>query len=533
MTAAAPAADPVPAIAPGTRTTVREAAFAVFAHFGVDALFGNPGSTELPMLKAMPPGMDYVLGLNEAIVVAMADGYAQGSGRAALINLHSAAGTGNGLGNLYTAFRNGTPLVVTAGQQARSILPFDPFLGAERPTEFPRPYVKWALEPARAEDVPLALARAFHVALTPPMGPVFVSVPVDDWDRECEMPALPDLSCRTLPDPAGLARLAALLDAAERPALVLGSGVARWNGWDAAIALAEASGASVWTAPFAARETFPEDHPQFAGFLPAFREQIVRLLEPHDALLVAGAPVFTYHAEGTGPHWPPHASLGALSEDPQHLAALPGGLGVLGDVGAGLAALAAQVRHRPAPPPHDRAAPPLPGMTSEWVLHRLASLRPAHSVLVEEAPTARGAMHDQLPITSRGGFHTTSSGGLGYGLPAAVGVARADRTRKVIALLGDGSAMYCLPGLWSAAEQGANVCFVILNNGRYAALHAFAGHFGMNAIPGTDLAGLDFVRLAEGMGVPARRAERVEDLDSALSWGLGLDGPALVEVAVA
>ncbi|MEY4721847.1 MAG: hypothetical protein RIQ46_1572, partial [Pseudomonadota bacterium] len=298
---------PSPKIAPGTRTTVREAAFAVFAHFGVDALFGNPGSTELPMLRAMPPGMDYVLGLNEAVVVAMADGYAQGSGRAALVNLHSAAGTGNGLGNLYTAFRNGTPLVVTAGQQARSILPFDPFLGAERPTEFPRPYVKWALEPARAEDVPLALARAFHVALTPPMGPVFVSVPVDDWDRDCEMPALPNLSCRTLADPAGLARLAAMLDGAERPALVLGSGVARGNGWDAAIALAEASGASVWTAPFAARETFPEDHPQFAGFLPAFREQIVRLLAPHDAVLVAGAPVFTYHAEGTGPHWPPHA----------------------------------------------------------------------------------------------------------------------------------------------------------------------------------------------------------------------------------
>ena len=205
-------------MSPGTSTTVREAAFAVFRHFGVDALFGNPGSTELPMLRAMPPDIEYVLGLNEAVVVAMADGYAQASRRPALVNLHSAAGTGNALGNLFTSFKNGTPLVVTAGQQARSILPFDPFLGATRATEFPRPYVKWSAEPLRAEDVPLALARAFHIALTPPMGPCFVSVPVDDWDRECVMPALPALDLRTMPDPAGLARLVAMLDAAERPA---------------------------------------------------------------------------------------------------------------------------------------------------------------------------------------------------------------------------------------------------------------------------------------------------------------------------
>ena len=155
-------------------TTVRDAAFAVFQHFGVDCLFGNPGSTELPMLRALPDGFEYVLGLNEAAVIGMADGYARTGGKPALVNLHSAAGTGNALGNLFTAYRNTTPLVVTAGQQARSILQMDPFLGATRATEFPQPYVKWACEPARAEDVPAALVRAFHIALTPPMGaPVF------------------------------------------------------------------------------------------------------------------------------------------------------------------------------------------------------------------------------------------------------------------------------------------------------------------------------------------------------------------------
>ncbi|MBK6801935.1 MAG: benzoylformate decarboxylase [Novosphingobium sp.] len=514
-------------------TTVSEAAFAVFRHFGVDALFGNPGSTELPLLRALPDGFDYVLGLNEAVVVGMADGYAQASGRPALVNLHSSAGTGHAMGNLFTAFRNGTPLVITAGQQARSILPHDPFLGAERATEFPRPFVKWAAEPLRAEDVPAALARAFHVALTPPMGPVFVSIPVDDWDRECAMPVLPELLLVSLPSSEGIARLAALLDGASRPALVLGTGVARCGGWAAGIALAEAAGADVWAAPFAARETFPEDHPRFAGFLPAFREEIVRRLAPYDALLVAGAGVFTYHAEGFGPHWPEHAALGLLSDDPRHLASLPGGLGVLGDVGAGLAALAARVRRRPAPPPAPRAAPPVPGMTQAHVLARLAALRPDDAILVEEAPTARGAMHDHLPVRHEKGFFTCASGGLGYGLPAAIGVARASGGRKVIALLGDGSAMYTVQGLWSAAAQGSNVSFVILNNGRYAALDQFSKLFAMTHLPGTEIGGIDFAGLAEGMGLAARRITEVDEIDAALQWSLAARGPTLVEVMLA
>lgn len=512
-------------------TIVRDAAFAVFAHFGIDRLFGNPGSTELPMLRALPDGFDYVLGLNEAAVVGMADGFARASGGPALVNLHSAAGTGNALGNLYTAYRNNTPLVVTAGQQARSLLPMDPFLGATRAAEFPQPYVKWSCEPARAEDVPAALVRAFHIALTPPMGPVFVSVPVDDWDRECAMPALPQLSLRTMPDPAGLARLAAMLDASRSPALVLGTGVADSGGWDAAVTLAEASGAAVWIAPFAARECFPEDHPQFAGFLPAFREEIVRLLSPHDALLVVGAPVFTYHAEGSGPHWPEGAALGALSVDPQHLSFLPGGLGVLGDVASGLASLARAVHRRSPPPPFTRKPAPLAAMDAVHVCARIAALRPAGSILVEEAPTARTPMHDHLPIVTRGGFYTCASGGLGYGLPASIGVALASE-RRVIALLGDGSAMYTIPALWSAVEQAVDVSFVILNNRRYAALDHFAKVFNMNALPGTEIGGIDFVKLAESLGVTARRAATVTELDAALQWSFASAGPTLVELLI-
>ena len=512
--------------------TVREAAFRVFEHFGVDRLFGNPGSTELPMLKALPEGFRYVLGLNEAVVMAMADGFARSAGKPALVNLHSSAGTGHSLGNLFTAYKNNAPLVITAGQQARSILPHDPFLFAERPTEFPRPYVKFSLEPARAEDVPLALVRAFVTALTPPMGPTFVSIPVDDWDRECEWPALPEVVLNRPPDGAGLERLAAMLDGADKPALVLGTGVANCSGWSEAIALAEKCGAGVWAAPYAARETFPENHSQFAGFLPAWRDQIQKLLAPFDAILVAGAPVFTYHVEGTGPHWPEHARLALLSDDPKHLAALPGGLGVLGDVASGLGTLAGLVRERAFAGTSHQLKDPAPEMTAAYVLKRVAALRPPEAVIIEEAPTARGPEHDVLPITREGGFYTCASGGLGYSLPAAVGVA-AGQSDKVIAILGDGSAMYTIQGLFSAREERADVSFVILNNSGYAALTGFAGEFGMNHVPGCDLSGIDFVKLAEAQGLPARRVDAVEALDEALSWSFAQGGPSLLDVRIA
>jgi benzoylformate decarboxylase len=483
------------------------------------------------MLKALP--FPYVQGLNEAVVVGMADGYARAGGKPALVNLHSSAGTGHSLGNLFTAYKNNTPLVVTAGQQARSILPHDPFLYAERPTEFPRPFVKWALEPARAEDVPLALIRAFVTAMTPPMGPVFVSIPVDDWDRECEMPGLPELALETMASDLGLERIAAMLLGATNPAMVIGTGLANARGWHHGIALAERSSLAVYAAPYAARECFPEDHPQFAGFLNAWRDQIRDALAAHDAILVVGAPVFTYHVEGSGSHWPEGAPLMALSDDPQHLANLPGGGGVLGNPADGLLRLAEILGDRGTPyvGPTRRLKDPEPGMTAAYVLKRIAALRPAEAVIVEEAPTARGPEHDTLPITREGGFYTCASGGLGYSLPAAIGVAMA-QSDKVIAILGDGSAMYTIQGLYAARNEAANVSFVILNNAAYAALTGFSAEFGMNHVPGCDLSGLDFVKLAEAQRVPARLVSTVEALDDALTWSFAQTGPSLLDMRI-
>ena len=165
--------------------SVRDVSLALLRQLGLTRIFGNPGSTELPLFRDFPDDFRYVLGLRESIVVAMADGFAQATRNAALVNLHSAAGVGHALGNIFTAYKNQTPLIVTAGQQARSILPYEPFLFAQQAVECPKPYVKWAVEPARAEDVPAALSHAYHIAMLPPRGPVFVSIPADDWDRPC------------------------------------------------------------------------------------------------------------------------------------------------------------------------------------------------------------------------------------------------------------------------------------------------------------------------------------------------------------
>jgi benzoylformate decarboxylase len=225
--------------------TVKDATLNLLRAFGIRKVFGNPGSTELPFLSDWPDDIDYVLGLQEASVIGMADGYAQATRNAGFVNLHSAAGVGNALGNIYTAHRNQTPLVITAGQQARSILPLQAFLYAERAGEFPRPYVKFSVEPARAEDVPAAIARAYYVAMQPPCGPTFVSVPIDDWTHQTQPVEAREISRELGPEPEAMRALAAALSLSKRPALVVGPGVDRARAVDLMVRLAEKAKAAV------------------------------------------------------------------------------------------------------------------------------------------------------------------------------------------------------------------------------------------------------------------------------------------------
>lgn len=527
--------------------TVRDAVIDFARRVGMTSIFANPGSTELPMFRDFPADFRYVLGLQEAVVVGMADGYAQATGNAALVNLHSAAGVGNAMGNIFTAFRNRTPLVVTAGQQARSILPFDPFLAATQATELPKPYVKWSIEPARAQDVPLAMARAYAIAMQEPRGPVFVSIPVDDWDQPAEPVPPRALAHTTRPEPAMMERIGALLDTCERPAFVVGGAVDRAHAADEVVALAQRHRARVFVAPMSGRCSFPETHPLFAGFLPAMRERVVELLDGHDAIFAIGAPAFTYHVEGHGPHVPPGAQLCQLIDDPGVAAWTPEGLVAVGNVRLGVQDLlaravppAADARELPAPPARaPRALPPGHAgecMSVAFALQTLAEVRDPHGMVVEEAPSARPVMQRYLPMARPGTFLTMDSGGLGYGMPAAVGVALARPGERVIALIGDGSSMYSIQAIWSAVQMALPITFVILNNSRYAALQEFAPVFGFekeDPVQGTDLPGLDFVTLAAGMGCAGVRVSEAAQLAPALREAIGASGPALVEIVVA
>ncbi len=515
--------------------SVRQAVFGFLRDAGMSTIFGNPGSTELPMFRDFPNDFRYMLGLQESIAVAMADGYAQATRNAAFVNLHSAVGIGHALGNVFTAWRNQTPLVIVAGQQARAILPFEPFLYADQPTEFPKPYVKWSCQPARAQDVPAAIARAYYTAMQTPRGPTFVSVPVDDWDRPSAPVERRIVSETVAGDPALLAEAADALARARSPAFVVGASAARDGAWHDLIALAERHRAPVWVSPMSGRNSFPEDHPLFAGFLAADRGAIVRALSAHDLIVAIGAPAFTYHVEGSGPFIPAGSAMIQLIDDPSMAAWSPVGTAIVTGIRLGVRALlnGPEPKARAEPKPMARpAARTGKTITDGYLLERIAALRPKGSIVVEEAPSSRDAMHAHLPIVDVDTFYTTASGGLGHGLPAAVGIALGRPGERVIAILGDGSAMYATQGLWSAAQLRLPITFVIIKNGAYEALNMFAKHFGLPPTVGTSLPQLDFCALAEGHGVTAVHVETPAALDDALRSAFASNGPILVEVDV-
>jgi benzoylformate decarboxylase len=518
-------------------TTVRESVICLLRELGMTTIFGNPGSTELPLFRHFPDTFRYVLGLQESVVVGMADGYAQATRNAAFVNLHSAAGVGHAMGNIFTAFRNRTPMVITAGQQARSILPYEPFLYSQQASELPYPYVKWAVEPARGEDVPGAIARAYYLAMQAPCGPTFVSIPVDDWDRPAEPVPQRSVSRTTHPDPALIAALGDALDRSARPVFVVGAGVDRDEAWDAVVTLAERHEALVWTSPMSSRCSFPERHRLFAGFLPPMRERIVESLSGHDIVVVLGAQVFTYHIEGFGPHVPPGAALFQVIDDPQVAAWTPTGTSIVGSVRAAAEGLLARPAPAPRTRPQGRVVPPLPatgdGISLALLMKTIGEVRPEDSIIVEESPSSRRTMQTFMPIDRPSSFFTCASGGLGHSMPAAVGVALArSPSQRIVGILGDGSAMYSIQSLWSAADLRLPITFIIVNNGGYAALNEFSSHFNITKLVGTELPGIDFVGLARAMGCEGLRIDRPDQLAATLRDAMRSPRPIVVDVIV-
>jgi benzoylformate decarboxylase len=519
------------------KRTVRDLTRDLLREFGMTTVFGNPGTTEVGFLTDWPNDFRYVLGLQESVVVAMADGYSQAGRRPVLVNLHSAGGVGHGLGHVFTAYHNRTPMIVLAGQQVRSLLPDDPFLGATDAAVFPKPYVKWSCEPARAQDVPAAIARAYHLATQAPAGPVLVSVPVDDWDAPAAKPVVARERIRGFaPDPRAATELAAALTASKRPGIVAGPAVDADGAVLELVALAERIKAGVWASPTSARCSFPEDHRLFRGFLQPERAAIATALAEHDVVVVLGAPAFTYHVYRgeSDVELPP---LFVVSDDEQVLARAAEGVGIRATPALAIDALTERVRPSGRQPPPTVARPARPEPTdpisASYLFATLSNLLPDNAIVVEEVPSHRTPMHDHLPITATDtGFLTTAGGTLGYALPAAVGAALARPQRPVVAVLGDGSAMYSIQALWTAARENLPVTVVILDNAQYAAVRILGEATGGHKLPGTDLGELDFVALAHGMGCAAHRVDEPAELTDALSAAITDDRPTLLHVPV-
>jgi benzoylformate decarboxylase len=516
--------------------TVKQATFDLLRAFGIKKVFGNPGSTELPFLSDWPDDIDYVLGLQEASVVGMADGYAQATRNAGFANLHSAAGVGNALGNIYTAHRNQTPLVITAGQQARSILPLQAFLSAERASEFPRPYVKYSVEPARPEDVPAAIARAYYTAMQPPCGPTFVSIPIDDWTHPAQAVPARHVSREIGPEPEAMKALVAALAASKHPALVIGPGVDRAAAVDLMVKVAEKAKAGVWVSPFSARCSFPERHPLFAGFLHASPGQLSEALRAHDLVVVIGAPVFTFHVEGHASIFDGATTIFQITDDPTAAAVTPVGTSIIATMKPALKMLLELLPETSRAAPKGRTLPPPPVAADpipvEFLLHALSQAMPHDAALVEEAPSHRPAMQKFMPMRGQDSFYTMASGGLGYSLPAAVGMALGKSERRTVCLIGDGSAMYSIQALWTAAQRKLPLTVVVINNSGYGAMRSFGQVMQVRNVPGLELPGIDFVKIAEGMSCDAVRVGRASELAPALSRGLAHKGTSLIEVVV-
>jgi benzoylformate decarboxylase len=528
-------------------STVREATYELLRAHGMTTMFGNPGSTELPMLADFPDDFTYVLGLQEAVAVGMADGFAQASGTVGHVNLHTAPGLGNAMGAIFNAQANHAPLLVTAGQQVRAHMTMQANLTNRDATRVPHPLVKWSYEPPRAADVPAALGRAIHTAGLPPKGPAFVSIPMDDWTAD----AAEDVSAqaiarrvsgRSAPAAERIAELAERIGKASNPVLIAGPDIDSSGGWDDAVAFAEGQRLPVWAIPATGggRLGFPENHAHFKGILPPAIGPLAETLAGHDLILVVGASVFSYYPYLPGDLLPDGAELVAITSDPDEAARAPMGEAIVADPALSLRALneASGGSDRDAPEPREGPAEAPPredgaAMSGTEAMATLAGVFPDDGIVVLEAPSSTVALRSQLRLSKPGSYYFGAGGGLGFGLSAAVGVQLAQPDRPVVCVVGEGSAQYAITAFWTAAAYQVPVTFLVLRNSEYAILKWFSMAEGVENAPGLDLPALDVASVAEGYGVPAKRVSEGDELREALAEGIGSGKPGVVEVGVA
>jgi benzoylformate decarboxylase len=514
-------------------------------------IFSNPSHTEMKLFESWPDDFRFIMGLQEASVVSMADGHAQATGEPSLVIINGGPGLGNAMGSVYTAASAHTPMVILGGQQARKMLLGEPFLNAAEATSLPRPYIKWSGEPARPQDIPALIEKAYHIARQAPQGPVFVAIPEDDWVR----PASPvphrvrHVQSAMVTDPAVLDRLADALNRAERPGLVAGPRVDVDGARDDLVRLAERLNARVWGSPVWPRGSFPENHPLFAGVLPPIPEMISDKLKEHDVVVVFGSPLFTLFTtfdlfstdaaplDGSAqPQLPEGTEFYHVTDDPTAAAWSMAGTSYVCPPGLTVRQLVPRVRQREQlalppvrePIPVPTASEPL---TQAYLFHLLAQELPDDAVLFEELPIARADFHEQIPLGPNNGYFATASGALGFPFAGAVGYALARPDRRAVVVMGEGSAQYTLHSMWTAAQHNLPITYVIPNNSGYLSLKYYlADQKSWQA--GWDLTGVDMAALARGFGVPGERIVSPEGLRAALKAALAADGPRMLDVVV-
>jgi len=506
--------------------TVRDAVFSILRERGITRIFANPGSTEISLLADFPDDLEFVLALHEGSVVGIATGHALAHRQPALALVHTTAGLGNAIGAIATARGNRAPIVVLVGQQDRRHLATEPFL-AGKLRDLAGEYPVWFNEPVTAQDVPAAIARAVHEAQVH-RGPAIVVVPMDDWEQLID-PAhffsAPG-SVRTghnIPDDA-LANIADRINAAKHPVMIAGAGNDTAEGWLAATMLAEHLRFPVFQESFAAQAGFPQDHPQFAGFLSSSRSSLRSQLEPFDLIFAVGAPVFRQYNFEAGPMFSDNASVVVITEEPDEALRSPASVALIGDIADALSRLLPLTSARVAdastvlpaaltPPEYDEGQP----LRASHVMAALATRISDDTIIVEETPSSRPDLHALLPARKPLGFLSAAMGGLGFALPATVGLRMANPKRPTVAIIGDGSSLYSVQALWTARYYAVGCLFIILRNGRYAVMERLAEKFGSGGPAWPAFTEIDFPGLSRSFGVDTEHisshAQLLEALD--------------------
>lgn len=504
--------------------TVRDATFDVLRQHELTTIFANPGSTEIALLTDLPADLEFVLALHEGPVVGVATGWATAREHPALVTLHTTAGLGNAVGALATARSNRVPLVVLVGQQDRRHLALQPFLAGEL-DGLGGGYPVWVNQPARAQDVPGAVARAFHEARDG-RGPAVVIVPSGDWDEpagEAEIAAPAALRRTGEVEASVVDELAERVAAASSPALVVGADADDAATWSALVDVAQRLRCPVWQEAFAARAGFPQDHELFAGHLPSGREGLREALGPHDFVLAVGAPVFRQYPYEPGPLVADGTGLALVTDDLEDAHHSPVDLAVVAGTAPVCRALAEKLPPRaeaaePIPPRPEPPAAPVAGgpLRAAHVMAALSERLPAETTVVEETPSSRPDLQRFLPVRSPLGFLSAAMGGLGFALPAAMGVRMARPDRPVVAVVGDGASFYGIQSLWSAAHYGWGALFVVLANGRYAIMDQLAGARGEGSAPWPPFERASVLGVAQAFGCSGERVDTAEGMVAAL-----------------